>query len=152
MLALMDAGIPLASTLSAVTCGVTVDDDSRILLIDPDSAEDKKCTGITYFVFDTQAMALNDESGLVSSNTIGLLSDQELQSCQTACRSGAKSVSVFIRITLSRKPTTVLADEEPVQLDKEIDASTSTSTEDLKKEPTHKKPKKIVSGAFMKPI
>jgi hypothetical protein len=155
MLALMDAGISLYSTLASVSCAVTDYDGTPTLLIDPDLSEDKKCTGSTYFVYDTQALSNEEGSGLVSCTTVGLLTDPEYQSCLEACRSGCSSVSAFIRITMSRKPTTCLADEEPAeQLEKEIDASTSTSSEDVKKEgkPTKKGKNVVSSGAFMKPI
>lgn len=103
MLAILDAGISLSTTLVSISCVMIQDDeDNQILVMDPDSMEEK-CGGTVYCVFDGQIVAKTGQGGLVSTTTNGLLNDQAYQSCLMGCRIAAKSMFAFLRITMDRK-------------------------------------------------
>ncbi|KAL0483057.1 exosome complex protein RRP46 [Acrasis kona] len=151
VLALMDAGVPISTVISSISCSIVVDENgSQTLLTDPDLSEERTSIGETYFVFDGHVVAKTGEGGLVSSVTSGLLTDSAYTSCLTASRSGSKSVYTFIRETLKRKPTTVMAPIENIIFERD-EASSATNGSDFKME-DEKEESKTFSNVFMKPI
>jgi len=92
-LALLDAGIPLRSLISSVTCAMT---KNGVLLLDPDAQEEESCSVFT-FAFD------HTLNGIITSKTSGVFDEQEYFTCLEGARQGCSKVLSFIRTSVETK-------------------------------------------------
>ncbi|KAL6054691.1 Exosome component 5 [Balamuthia mandrillaris] len=90
-LALLDAGIPLRSSLAAVSCATLA--TSGELLLDPDAAEEQAAASTCVFAFDG-----GSKPQLVASLTTGVMEEQHFWRClQASQRSTATLLAYFRR-------------------------------------------------------
>ncbi|KAJ3040576.1 Exosome component 5 [Rhizophlyctis rosea] len=94
MLALMDAGIPLRSVITAVTCMI---DKEGVCLLDPTELELKEARSTHTFAFD------NTSKGVVMCESTGVFTEEEYLQCYELCEGGAHAVQGFLRQAMSRK-------------------------------------------------
>lgn len=93
-LALMDAGIPMISVVTATACSIFVDGNMNL---DPTSAEEEKAVS---WVTLTRSSTSN---GVLSCITNGLLSEEQFFACSEACQRASESVAAFFRIVQQKK-------------------------------------------------
>ncbi|KAG1704063.1 hypothetical protein DVH05_006076 [Phytophthora capsici] len=100
-LALMDAGVPMTSVVTATSCSL-FDDGS--LYLDPTSAEEEDAVS-----WVTTARSSTSD-GVLTCITNGLLSEMQYFACSEACQRASESVAAFFRIVQQKKhplePTT----------------------------------------------
>ncbi|KAL3668632.1 hypothetical protein V7S43_005933 [Phytophthora oleae] len=100
-LALMDAGIPMASVVTATSCSLF---DDGNLYLDPTSAEEEEAVS-----WVTTARSSTSD-GVLTCITNGLLSEMQYFACSEACQRASESVAAFFRIVQQKKhplePTT----------------------------------------------
>ncbi|KAJ3054747.1 Exosome component 5 [Rhizophlyctis rosea] len=94
MLALMDAGIPLRSVITAVSC--MVDKEGEVFL-DPTALELKEAQSTHTFAFD------NVSGGVVSCESTGVFTEEEYESCYDICKQGSDAIERFLRHALQKK-------------------------------------------------
>ncbi|KAE9002465.1 hypothetical protein PR001_g18247 [Phytophthora rubi] len=92
-LALMDAGVPMLSVVTATSCGTFQDGN---LYLDPSSTEEEAVSWVT-----TARSSTND--GVLTCITNGLLSEEQYFACSEACQRASESVAAFFRIVQQKK-------------------------------------------------
>ncbi|KAG4085741.1 ribosomal protein S5 domain 2-type protein [Neocallimastix lanati (nom. inval.)] len=93
-LALIDAGIPLHSTLLSVTSAVM---ENGEILIDPTNEEMKEATSVHVFAFS------NTSNDIVSSESTGTFTEDEYFKCFDICKLAVSSVLKFVHTAIERK-------------------------------------------------
>ncbi|POM62151.1 Exoribonuclease, phosphorolytic 1 domain containing hypothetical protein [Phytophthora palmivora] len=100
-LALMDAGVPMVSVVTATSCSIFADGN---LYLDPTSAEEEEAVS-----WVTTARSSTSD-GVLTCITNGLLSEEQYFACSEACQRASESVAAFFRIVQQKKhplePTT----------------------------------------------
>ncbi|KAE8915669.1 hypothetical protein PF010_g1291 [Phytophthora fragariae] len=93
-LALMDAGVPMLSVVTATSCGIFQDGN---LYLDPSSTEEEEAVSWV----TTARSSTND--GVLTCITNGLLSEEQYFACSEACQRASESVAAFFRIVQQKK-------------------------------------------------
>ncbi|OUM66283.1 hypothetical protein PIROE2DRAFT_40917 [Piromyces sp. E2] len=93
-LALIDAGIPLRSTLLSVTCAIQEDGE---ILLDPTNEEMKNASSVHVFAFS------NTSNDIVSSESTGTFSKEEYFKCADVCKLAVSSVLKFVHSAIEHK-------------------------------------------------
>ncbi|ORX85177.1 exosome component Rrp46 [Anaeromyces robustus] len=92
-LALIDAGIPLHSTLLSVTCAIL----NGEIILDPTNEEMKDASSIHVFAFS------NTSNDIVSSESTGVFTEEEYFKCSDICKLAVSSVLKFVHTAIERK-------------------------------------------------
>ncbi|DBA03509.1 TPA: hypothetical protein N0F65_011410 [Lagenidium giganteum] len=93
-LALMDAGVPMKSVVTASSCAVQQDGS---LVLDPSTAEEDQAAAIV-----TSASS-NAHPGVLTSIASGVLSDEVFFACLEACQRASDSIIAFVRLVQQKK-------------------------------------------------
>ncbi|KAG7379094.1 Exosome component 5 [Phytophthora pseudosyringae] len=93
-LALMDAGVPMISVVTATSCSIF---DDGNLYLDPTSAEEEEAVS-----WVTTARSSTSD-GVLTCITNGLLSEEQYFACSEACQRASESVAAFFRIVQQKK-------------------------------------------------
>ncbi|KAG3238299.1 hypothetical protein PI124_g16739 [Phytophthora idaei] len=93
-LALMDAGVPMVSVVTATSCSIF---DDGNLYLDPTSAEEEEAVS-----WVTTARSSTSD-GVLTCITNGLLSEEQYFACSEACQRASESVAAFFRIVQQKK-------------------------------------------------
>ncbi|KAL4173804.1 hypothetical protein KRP22_005751 [Phytophthora ramorum] len=93
-LALMDAGVPMTSVVTATSCGIFPDGN---LYLDPSSVEEEEA--VSWVI--TARSSTSD--GVLTCITNGLLSEEQYFACSEACQRASESVAAFFRIVQQKK-------------------------------------------------
>ncbi|KAG2973416.1 hypothetical protein PC118_g15147 [Phytophthora cactorum] len=93
-LALMDAGVPMVSVVTATSCSIF---DDGNLYLDPTSAEEEEAAS-----WVTTARSSTSD-GVLTCITNGLLSEEQYFACSEACQRASESVAAFFRIVQQKK-------------------------------------------------
>ncbi|CAI5717410.1 unnamed protein product [Hyaloperonospora brassicae] len=93
-LALIDAGIPMVSVITASSCGIAVD---GCLNLDPSLVEEEEAVA-----WVTTARSSTSD-GVLTCITSGLLSEEQYFACSEACQRASESVAAFFRIVQEKK-------------------------------------------------
>uniref|UniRef100_A0AAV1TKY0 Uncharacterized protein n=1 Tax=Peronospora matthiolae TaxID=2874970 RepID=A0AAV1TKY0_9STRA len=93
-LALIDAGIPMISVITASSCGISADGS---LNLDPTSVEEEAS------VSWVTAARSSTSDGVLTCITNGLLSEEQFFACSEACQRASESVAAFFRIVQEKK-------------------------------------------------
>ncbi|CAI5702780.1 unnamed protein product [Peronospora effusa] len=93
-LALMDAGVPMISVVTATSCGIFADGN---LYLDPSSVEEEEAVSWV----TTSRSSTSD--GVLTCITNGLLSEEQYFACSEACQRASESVAAFFRIVQQKK-------------------------------------------------
>jgi exosome complex component RRP46 len=93
-LALMDAGVPLSSTLAAVAVAL---DRTGQLLLDPNAQEEAAAAALFTFAFNASL------EGVVVSRTSGAFAPEQYLAALELARSAADHLLAFFRLTFSHK-------------------------------------------------
>uniref|UniRef100_H3GKN4 Exoribonuclease phosphorolytic domain-containing protein n=1 Tax=Phytophthora ramorum TaxID=164328 RepID=H3GKN4_PHYRM len=102
-LALMDAGVPMTSVVTATSCGIFPDGN---LYLDPSSVEEEVQLPIQYFdeaVSWVITARSSTSDGVLTCITNGLLSEEQYFACSEACQRASESVAAFFRIVQQKK-------------------------------------------------
>ncbi|CAH0482555.1 unnamed protein product [Peronospora belbahrii] len=93
-LALMDAGIPMSSLVTAASCGIFADGN---LYLDPSSVEEEEAVSWV----TTSRSSTSD--GVLTCITNGMLSEEQYFACSEACQRASENVAAFFRIVQQKK-------------------------------------------------
>ncbi|KAI9987819.1 hypothetical protein PInf_023863 [Phytophthora infestans] len=93
-LALMDAGVPMLSVVTATSCSIF---DDGNLYLDPTAAEEEEAVS-----WVTTARSSTSD-GVLTCITNGLLSEEQYFACSEACQRASESVAAFFRIVQQKK-------------------------------------------------
>mmetsp|Transcript_21944 Transcript_21944/g.36351 ORF Transcript_21944/g.36351 Transcript_21944/m.36351 type:complete len:247 (+) Transcript_21944:18-758(+) len=102
-LALMDAGVPISTTMSSATCAVTAQGQ---LLLDPILAEEKDCSGVLTFVFDNSIDPLAGvplSKGVLCVHTTGVFIEEAYFAAMDVTANACARVQAFVRKSLELK-------------------------------------------------
>lgn len=93
-LALLDAGVPMKSTVAAVQCTI---DESDNIVVDPTPKEERDATATLIFAFESV------DKNVVLAKGSGEFSNEQYHRCLVACQTAATDVFAMYRTALERK-------------------------------------------------
>lgn len=93
-LALMDAGVPILSVVTATSCSIFIDGN---LYLDPTTAEEEEAVS-----WITTARSSTSD-GVLTCITNGLFTEEQYFACSEACQRASESVVAFYRIVQQKK-------------------------------------------------
>ncbi len=93
-LALLDAGVPMKSTVASVHC---ILDDTNSIILDPTTKEQKKETASLTFAFESQSKSV------ILSHCTGTFSNEQYHKCLTMCKHAADNIFTFYRNAIKKK-------------------------------------------------
>eukprot|EP01088_Endostelium_zonatum_P020172 TRINITY_DN7292_c0_g1_i1.p1 TRINITY_DN7292_c0_g1~~TRINITY_DN7292_c0_g1_i1.p1 ORF type:complete len:240 (-),score=60.78 TRINITY_DN7292_c0_g1_i1:71-769(-) len=98
-LALLDAGVPLKSTIASVSCAIREDEKgNNIILLDPSKKEEFNSKSSFIFLFDQ-----NYENGIVGCSTRGFFTQDQYFNCLKASRGAVAKIFTFMRLSAEKQ-------------------------------------------------